>query len=105
MVCVRNHGNRLQRLPEPAAKFYAAEVALALGHLHSLAIVYRDLKPENVLVGRDGHLKLADFGFAKFCPGATYTFCGTSDYMAPEVCGLRYNHDYSRLYTVAYSRS
>lgn len=46
--------------------FYAAEIVLALEYLHSKSVVYRDLKPENVLIDRDGHLKLTDFGFAKF---------------------------------------
>ncbi|KAJ3546339.1 hypothetical protein NM688_g5527 [Phlebia brevispora] len=75
----------LHRFPEPTAKFYAAEVALALNYLHSLDIIYRDLKPENILINRDGHIKLADFGFAKSCNTVTYTFCGTSEYMAPEI--------------------
>ncbi|KAF7794044.1 hypothetical protein EIP86_005172 [Pleurotus ostreatoroseus] len=74
-----------RRFPESAAKFYAAEVAIALQYLHSLDIVYRDLKPENILINSDGHIKLADFGFAKRCSTVTYTFCGTSEYMAPEI--------------------
>jgi len=45
--------------------FYAAEIVLALEYLHSLSLVYRDLKPENLLLDRQGHLKLTDFGFAK----------------------------------------
>ena len=77
-----------RRFPESAAKFYAAEVAIALQYLHSLDIVYRDLKPENILINSDGHIKLADFGFAKRCSTVTYTFCGTSEYMAPEVRSL-----------------
>ena len=75
----------LQRFPDPVAKFYAAEVALALNYLHTLNIIYRDLKPENVLLGQDGHIKIADFGFAKLCPNTTWTLCGTPDYLAPEV--------------------
>jgi protein kinase A len=62
------------------AKFYAAEVALALDYLHSLDIIYRDLKPENLLLGADGHVKVTDFGFAKHVPDITWTLCGTPDY-------------------------
>ncbi|KAJ9121515.1 hypothetical protein QFC22_002133 [Naganishia vaughanmartiniae] len=74
-----------QRFPNSVAKFYAAEVALALDYLHSLDIIYRDLKPENLLLGADGHVKVTDFGFAKFVPDITWTLCGTPDYLAPEV--------------------
>lgn len=74
-----------QRFPNSVAKFYAAEVALALDYLHSLDIIYRDLKPENLLLGADGHVKVTDFGFAKHVPDITWTLCGTPDYLAPEV--------------------
>jgi tRNA A-37 threonylcarbamoyl transferase component Bud32 len=74
-----------QRFPNPVAKFYAAEVALAINYLHSLDIIYRDLKPENLLLDRHGHIKITDFGFAKKCPDITWTLCGTPDYLAPEV--------------------
>jgi protein kinase X len=47
------------------AMFYASEIVLAIEYLHSLSIVYRDLKPENLLLDKDGHLKICDFGFAK----------------------------------------
>ncbi|GAO48730.1 hypothetical protein G7K_2900-t1 [Saitoella complicata NRRL Y-17804] len=74
-----------QRFPDPVAKFYAAEVALALDYLHSLNIIYRDLKPENLLLDRQGHIKITDFGFAKEVRDITWTLCGTPDYLAPEV--------------------
>lgn len=74
-----------QRFPNPVAKFYAAEVALAINYLHSLNIIYRDLKPENLLLDRYGHVKITDFGFAKKVPDITWTLCGTPDYLAPEV--------------------
>ncbi|KAI1879504.1 hypothetical protein JX265_002458 [Neoarthrinium moseri] len=73
------------RFPNPVAKFYAAEVTLALEYLHAKHIIYRDLKPENLLLDRHGHLKITDFGFAKRVPDKTWTLCGTPDYLAPEV--------------------
>ena len=80
-----NSSRRTQRFPNPVAKFYAAEVTLALEYLHSMNIIYRDLKPENLLLDRHGHLKITDFGFAKEVPDQTWTLCGTPDYLAPEV--------------------
>ncbi|KAF2187460.1 Pkinase-domain-containing protein [Zopfia rhizophila CBS 207.26] len=74
-----------QRFPNPVAKFYAAEVTLALDYLHQQNVIYRDLKPENLLLDRHGHLKITDFGFAKEVPDITWTLCGTPDYLAPEV--------------------
>ncbi|XP_026083949.1 serine/threonine-protein kinase Sgk1-like [Carassius auratus] len=73
---------------EPRARFYAAEMACALGYLHSLKIVYRDLKPENILLDSAGHVVLTDFGLCKegmSRRGTTTTFCGTPEYLAPEV--------------------
>ncbi|XP_055612332.1 ribosomal protein S6 kinase 2 beta isoform X1 [Uranotaenia lowii] len=72
---------------EEDVKFYLAELALALNHLHSLGIIYRDLKPENILLDQDGHIALTDFGLSKqpLDGSKTYSFCGTVEYMAPEV--------------------
>lgn len=81
-----------RRFPSQVAKFYISEVALAIDFLHKHNIIYRDLKPENVLIGADGHLKLIDFGFAKVTAqsnGMCWTLCGTPDYLAPEVIRAR----------------
>ena len=53
------------RFSSAAGNFFASEIIVALDYLHSKSIVYRDLKPENLLLDRDGHLKITDFGFAK----------------------------------------
>lgn len=66
------------------ARFYASEIVCALEYIHSLGIVYRDLKPENLMLSKEGHIKMADFGFAKELRDRTYTICGTPDYLAPE---------------------
>uniref|UniRef100_A0A1A7YQF9 Serine/threonine-protein kinase Sgk1 n=1 Tax=Iconisemion striatum TaxID=60296 RepID=A0A1A7YQF9_9TELE len=82
------HLQRERVFLEPRARFYAAEIASALGYLHSLHIVYRDLKPENILLDSQGHIILTDFGLCKenIEPnGTTSTFCGTPEYLAPEV--------------------
>ncbi|KAJ3280638.1 camp-dependent protein kinase catalytic subunit [Blyttiomyces sp. JEL0837] len=76
---------RVQRFGEEDAKFYVAEVLISLQYLHSENIVYRDLKPENILLDTTGHIKLADFGFAKIVRHSTQSFCGTPDYIAPEI--------------------
>ncbi|XP_043254094.1 ribosomal protein S6 kinase beta-1-like [Colletes gigas] len=73
---------------EETACFYISEIILALQHLHLQGIIYRDLKPENILLDADGHIKLTDFGLCKehIQDGTvTHTFCGTIEYMAPEI--------------------
>ena len=65
------------------AAFYASHILLVFEYLHSKNIIYRDLKPENVLIGSDGYLKLTDFGFAKTIENRTFTLCGTPEYLAP----------------------
>ncbi|XP_023162121.1 cAMP-dependent protein kinase catalytic subunit 3 isoform X2 [Drosophila hydei] len=78
---LRNAG----KFSSQTSNFYAAEIVSALDYLHSLQIIYRDLKPENLLINRDGHIKITDFGFAKKLRDRTWTLCGTPEYIAPEI--------------------
>lgn len=78
------------------ARFYASCVLEAFSYLHDRNIIYRDLKPENLLIDSKGYIKLTDFGFAKSLNSATktYTFAGTPEYVAPEIIYNR-GHDKS----------
>lgn len=79
------HTQTSDGVPEKAAKFYAANIYDGLMHMHSKNILYRDLKPENVLLDNDGYCILIDLGFAKVVTDKTYTLCGTPLYLAPEI--------------------
>jgi len=83
------HLGKLGKFPEPRARFYAAEIVLAISYVHSLDIIYRDLKPENVLLDARGHIRLTDFGLSKegisSSSSGANSFCGTPEYLAPEI--------------------
>jgi len=70
---------------EKCAKFYVAGTIFAFDHLHDRKIIFRDLKPENLLLNEKGLVKLTDMGLAKVVVGKTFTTCGTPDYFAPEL--------------------
>ena len=83
---------RVEYIAEPHARFYSGHVTLALEHMHGRSVVYRDLKPENLLIDEHGYLKVIDFGFAKVVETRAYTLCGTPEYLSPEqVSGKGHN--------------
>jgi len=83
------HLGKLGKFTESRSRFYAAEIILAISYVHSLDIIYRDLKPENVLLDGTGHIRLTDFGLSKegisSSSSGANSFCGTPEYLAPEI--------------------
>jgi len=85
---VFHHLSQEGSFSEDRAKFYAAEILLGLEYLHNSGVIYRDLKPENLLLNYQGHVIITDFGLSKegLDPTkTTKTFCGTPEYLAPEI--------------------
>jgi cGMP-dependent protein kinase 1 len=78
---------RLGGFEEITARIYAAEVISGLGHIHQCGFMYRDLKPENLMIDKYGYLKIVDFGFCKAIPSGkkSQTLCGTPEYLSPEL--------------------
>lgn len=88
------HFLKTKRFPEQQVKFYAIQIALAIGYLHSKDICHRDMKLENILIDETGYLKLIDFGLAKILKDTelSQSFCGTPEYLAPEMVSQK-GHD------------
>ncbi|KAL8272266.1 hypothetical protein Esti_003783 [Eimeria stiedai] len=88
------HLQKDRKFTESRARFYAAELLLALEHLHKHNVIYRDLKPENVLLDAEGHVRLTDFGLSKSGiadNNSARSICGTPEYIAPEIlCQVGY---------------
>jgi serine/threonine protein kinase len=79
---------RERRLSEPLTRIYASEILLALQDLHQRGIIFRDLKPDNIVIDADGHALLTDFGLSKEGIDdtiGTQSFCGSVAYLAPEM--------------------
>lgn len=81
-----SHLRRIRHFNESTVNFYASQLVLSLEYLHFMGIIYRDLKPENLMLDVDGFIKITDFGFSKkIDDGKTSTMCGTPEYLAPEL--------------------
>ncbi len=82
------HLHKEKRFDNEKAKFYIVEIILAIEYLHRRKMLYRDLKPSNILVDKKGHIKLTDFGLSKIFKSKkdkAYTICGSPHYLAPEI--------------------
>ena len=88
------HLRQEEAFPEEKARRYTCEIVCALEYLHENGVIYRDLKPENVLFDSNGHVRLVDFGLAKCCDGRGNSLVGTPEYVAPEVL-LKKKYDFA----------
>lgn len=88
------HLRQENAFPEEKARRYTCEILCALEYLHENGVIYRDLKPENVLFDSKGHVRLVDFGLAKCCDGRGNSLVGTPEYVAPEVL-LKKKYDFA----------
>ena len=81
------HLRNCRFFPEEKVRFYSAIIGLSLEYLHTHGVIYRDIKPENILIDEDGYLRLVDFGMAKVLQKdeKATSFCGTPEYLAPEI--------------------
>ena len=79
------HLQNVTKFSEAHTRFYISQVVEAIDFLHQNNIMYRDLKPENCLIDLNGNLKLADFGLSKQVIGKSYSFCGSPEYLSPEM--------------------
>lgn len=100
------HLSEEMTFPEDDVRIYAAEMVLALEYIHQLGVIYRDLKPENVMLNRDGHIMLVDFGLSKKTENNfAKTFCGSPAYLSPEMLekqGVGRETDFFSLGVVVY---
>lgn len=79
------HLQQFSRFSEESARFYFAELCLAVEYLHLQNVIHRDIKPENILLDVEGHIRLIDFGSATEDEGLNFTFCGSPEYLSPEM--------------------
>ncbi len=89
------HIQKQGRFSEDVVRVWAAEISLAVGYLHSIGIIFRDLKPDNVLLDMEGHCRITDFGLSYKVQSAddrAHSFCGTAFYVSPELI-LQYKQD------------
>ena len=79
---------KVKKMTEKQARMFFVEICLGMLYLHSKMIVYRDVKPENILIDNEGHIKIADFGLSKLLTSENqmaFSYCGSPEYMAPEM--------------------